>query len=444
MTKQVLYTIKLHLNVLEKVDFDKYITDRFPNTPLENVMFRECNAIEFKKLYKSIIKRFEALIYSDIAIMLPIYYYYFNSSSGSYNIITIIKDLKDRLIGKDYNENIFDSVNKVFDYCIQFGSWDKRLIYKPSFSQENIDSIVEEIQLIQTKLNQENEQLKGLLSEYSKSKNYLDNKINQASEFYDTIKEKAKSATDNDSLILSYLSSSEANKNTIETLKTNIANSEQKISNNIEDYRKQFEEVITQNKRSLSLIKEAEELQKKILSQKDTVENLIGAAADGSLGTHFKERKEQIRENVYIFLKIILASLVATCAWVWFVFKDFDSNSSDWVHFVINVLRTLPAWFLVWWLIDRYTKERKLQEEYAFKSAIAMTMREHSKLLKDTDSGDVDKRDSQQIMLLKALENIYRNPDTRQDKEKDNLTPKNVEGFLSKITELIKEFRLKN
>ena len=154
MTKQELDTIKLHLNELEKIDFDKYITERFPNSPLENVMFRECNAIEFKKLYKSIIKRFEALIYSDIAIMLPIYYYYFNSSSGSYNIITIIKDLKDRLIGKDYNENIFDSVNKVFDYCIQFGSWDKRLIYKPSFSQENIDSIVEEIQLIQTNLYQ--------------------------------------------------------------------------------------------------------------------------------------------------------------------------------------------------------------------------------------------------------------------------------------------------
>lgn len=444
MTKQELDTIKLHLNELEKVDFDKYITDRFPNTPLENVMFRECNAIEFKKLYKSIIKRFEALIYSDIAIMLPIYYYYFNSSSGSYNIITIIKDLKDRLIGEDYNENIFDSVNKVFEYCIQFGSWDKRLIYKPSFSQENIDSIVEEIQLIQTKLNQENEQLKGLLSEYSKSKDDLDNKINQASEFYNTIKDKAKSATDNDSLILSYLSSSEANKNTIETLKTNIANSEQKISNNIEDYRKQFEEVITQNKRSLSLIKEAEELQKKILSQKDTVETLIGAAADGSLGTHFKERKNQIQMNVITFTVLVIASLVATTVWVCIIFYGFDINNSDWVHFVINVLRTSPAWFLVWWLISRYSKERKLQEEYAFKSAIAMTMREHSKLLKNTDSGDVDKRDSQQIMLLKALENIYRNPDTRQDKEKDNLTPKNVEGFLSKLTELIKEFRFKN
>ena len=440
MTKQELETIKDYLNELVKFDFDKYITDHFPNTPLANIMFRECNAIEFKKLYKSIIKRFETLIYSDIAIMLPIHY---SCNESLYNIVEVIEDLKNYL-KRENNEYIFDEIEKVFNYYIQFGNWDKNLIYKPSFSQENIEKLADEIQLIQTKLNQENEQLKGLMNVYSELKKELDDKLAQANEFYKTIKQKSKSATDNDSLILSYLSSAEANKNTIETLKTNIANSEQKISNNIEDYRKQFEEVIANNTESLSLFKQAEELQKKILSQKDTVENLIGAAADGSLGTHFKERKNQIQMNVITFTVLVIASLVATTVWVCIIFYGFDINNSDWVHFVINVLRTSPAWFLVWWLISRYTKERKLQEEYAFKSAIAMTMREHSKLLKNTDSGDVDKRDSQQIMLLKALENIYKNPDTRQDKEKDNLTPKNVEGILSKLTELIKEFRFKN
>ena len=73
-----------------------------------------------------------------------------------------------------------------------------------------------------------------------------------------------------------------------------------------------------------------------------------------------------------------------------------------------------------------------------------MTMREHSKLLKATDSGELDKRDSQQIMLLKALDNIYSPPDTKQNKEGDNINPKNVEGFISKLTELIKEFRIRS
>ena len=36
---------------------------------------------------------------------------------------------------------------------------------------------------------------------------------------------------------------------------------------------------------------------------------------------------------------------------VFIVFYGFDINNSDWVHFVINILRTSPAWFLVWWLL---------------------------------------------------------------------------------------------
>lgn len=440
MTKQELETIKDYLNELVKFDFDKYITYHFPNTELGNVMFRECNAIEFKKLYKSIIKRFETLIHSDIAIMLPTHY---SCNKSFYDIVDVIEDLNNYL-KRENNESIFDEIEKVFNYYVQFGNWDKNLIYKPSFSQEDIDNLAGETQLIQTKLNQENEQLEELINVYSELKKELDNKLVQSNDCYKTIKQKSKTATENDATIRSYLESSQANKNTIETLKTNITNLEQKISDNIEDYRKRFEEVITQNTRSLSLIKEAEELQSEILSQRDTVENLIGAAADGSLGTHFKKRKNQIRTNVFILIVLVILSLVFTICWVNKVFSGFDINNYDWVHFVINVLRTLPAWFLVWWLIDRYTKERKLQEEYAFKSAIAMTMREHSKLLKDTDSGDIDKRDSQQIMLLKALENIYRSPDINQNKEKNSLTPKNLEGFLSKLTELIKEFRFKN
>lgn len=440
MTIEDLNNIKLYIGKIEDFKIDQYIIGKFPDTPLENVMFGNYNSLEFKKIYKNIINRFEALMQSNMALMLPTSYY--TNGSGN-NIVGVLRDLVNSISDKN-NQGIFNGVRYIFEYCIQFGNWEKNITYKPEISQEKVEALVGEIELIQTKLEQENNKLIRLIEEYSKSKNELDYKITQATEFYNTIKEKAKNANEYDTSIRSYLSSSEANKNTIETLKTNIATLEQKITKNIEDYKKQFEDVVTQNTRSLSLIKEAEELQKKILSQKQEVENLIGAAADGSLGTHFRERKNQIQMNVITFIVLVIASLIATAVWVFIVFYGFDINNSDWVHFVINILRTSPAWFLVWWLISRYSKERKLQEEYAFKSAIAMTMREHSKLLKDTDNGELDKRDSQQIMLLKALDNIYSPPDIKQSKEGDNISPKNVEGFISKLTELIKEFRIKN
>jgi hypothetical protein len=440
MNVQELNNIKLYIGQIEDFDIDQYIIDNFPDPPLENVMFGDYNSLEFKKIYKSVINRFKALIQSNMVLMLPTSY--FPNGSGN-NIIGVLRDLVSYISNKN-NQGIFNGVRYIFEYCIQFGNWERNITYKPKISQKNIENLAGEIELIQKKLEQENNKLIHLIEEYSKSKNELDYKIIQTTEFYDTIKDKAKNANEYDTSIRSYLSSSEANKNTIETLKTNIATLEQKIAENIEDYKKRFDDVITQNERSLKLIKEADDLQKKILSQKQEVENLIGAAADGSLGTHFRERKNQIQNNVITFGVLAVVFFNLTCLLVFMIFKGFDINNSDWVHFVINILRTSPAWFLVWWLISRYSKERKLQEEYAFKSAIAMTMREHSKLLKATDSGELDKRDSQQIMLLKALDNIYSPPDTKQNKEGDNINPKNVEGFISKLTELIKEFRIRS
>lgn len=440
MTIQELERIKSYVREIRYFDIDQYIIGKFPDTPLENVMFGDYNSLEFKKIYKSVINRFKALIQSNMVLMLPTSY--FPNGSGN-NIIGVLRDLVSYISNKN-NQGIFNGIRYIFEYCIQFGNWERNITYKPKISQENIESLAGEIELVQTKLEQENNKLIRLIEEYSKSKSDLDDKIIQATEFYNTIKDKAKNANEYDISIRSYLSSSEANKNTIETLKTNIATLEQKITENIEDYKKRFEDVVNQNTRSLSLIREAEDLQKNILSQKQEVENLIGAAADGSLGTHFRERKNQIQKNVITFGVLSIASLIATTELVRRMFYGFDINNSDWIHFVINVLRTSPAWFLVWWLIRMYSKERKLQEEYAFKSAMAMTMREHSKLLKATDSGEVDKRDSQQIMLLKALDNIYSPPDTKQSKEGDNINPKNVEGFISKLTELIKEFRIRS
>ena len=412
MNVQELNNIKLYIGQIEDFDIDQYIIDNFPDTPLENVMFGDYNSLEFKKIYENIINRFKALIGSNMVLMLPTSYL----SNGSGNdIVGVLKNLV-RSISDKENQGIFNGIRYIFEYCIQFGNWERNITYKPKISQENIESLAGEIELVQTKLEQENNKLIRLIEEYSKSKSDLDNKIIQATEFYDTIKDKAKNANEYDISIRSYLSSSEANKNTIETLKTNIATLEQKITENIEDYKKRFEDVVNQNTRSLSLIREAEDLQKNILSQKQEVENLIGAAADGSLGTHFRERKNQIQKNVITFGVLAVVFFNLTCLLVFMIFKGFDINNSDWVHFVINILRTSPAWFLVWWLISRYSKERKLQEEYAFKSAIAMTMREHSKLLKATDSGDVDNRDSQQIMLLRAMDNIYSPPDTKQRK----------------------------
>nr|DAW60040.1 MAG TPA: hypothetical protein [Caudoviricetes sp.] len=183
MNVQELNNIKLYIGQIEDFDIDQYIIDNFPDPPLENVMFGDYNSLEFKKIYKSVINRFKALIQSNMVLMLPTSY--FPNGSGN-NIIGVLRDLVSYISNKN-NQGIFNGVRYIFEYCIQFGNWERNITYKPKISQKNIENLAGEIELIQKKLEQENNKLIHLIEEYSKSKNELDYKIIQTTEFYDTI-----------------------------------------------------------------------------------------------------------------------------------------------------------------------------------------------------------------------------------------------------------------
>lgn len=172
-----------------------------------------------------------------------------------------------------------------------------------------------------------------------------------------------------------------------------------------------------------------------ILAKEKEINRLLGQANDGSLGAKFHERQEKIQNYSYIFMALVIVALGATSWWTFRVFKTYIVQ--DWMTFGMNMIRTFPAWFLVWWLIGRYTSERKLQEEYAFKAAVAMSMRNHSELLNDSDKGNQEERATRQIMLQRALENIYKNPNS---KEKGlTISSKSVNDSLKQLIEIIKK-----
>ena len=60
---------------------------------------------------------------------------------------------------------------------------------------------------------------------------------------------------------------------------------------------------------------------------------------------------------------------------------------------------------LVGFVFNQYGKERNLQEEYAFKSAIAMTLTSYSQMLSE-DDGDIKTKSSKQEMLLKSIKKL--------------------------------------
>ena len=65
-------------------------------------------------------------------------------------------------------------------------------------------------------------------------------------------------------------------------------------------------------------------------------------------------------------------------------------------------MKSSPFFFLLYYCIAQYNKERNFQEEYAFKSAAALTIKAYADILKDDKNKDE--------LVLKAVYGIYRSP----------------------------------
>lgn len=128
---------------------------------------------------------------------------------------------------------------------------------------------------------------------------------------------------------------------------------------------------------------------------------------------------------------------ILSIVWVYLVFTNFSSDlGMPWVNLVVNAVKTSPAWLLVEFCIAQYKKEREYQEQYAFKSAVAMTITSYSDMLSDNKHDEISIKER---LLLQAVNNIYEKPTIVQ--EKKNITEKFLEqakGLLSSAVDLVK------
>ncbi|AMM53010.1 hypothetical protein TH61_16340 [Rufibacter sp. DG15C] len=138
------------------------------------------------------------------------------------------------------------------------------------------------------------------------------------------------------------------------------------------------------------------------------LDNLIGREVGASLFETFKQRKTELFKPLELWRYAVGAvGLLAVLA-IFAVFTNFFGLSGTsnpiltWEAIFVNTLKTLPFFFLLYYTISQYNKERNFQEEYAFKSAVALTIKAYSDVLKDDTNKDA--------LILKAVYGVYRSP----------------------------------
>jgi hypothetical protein len=132
---------------------------------------------------------------------------------------------------------------------------------------------------------------------------------------------------------------------------------------------------------------------------------------------------------------------ILSIVWVIIVFTSLRvSLGNEYLNLAVNILKTTPAFILLGFVFSQYTKERNLQEEYAFKASVAMTLTAYSNMLENVD---LPENKSRQDMLTSSIELLYKQPKIHSEKQNNllSLNAKNLNEAVKKFTDLIKEVK---
>ena len=130
------------------------------------------------------------------------------------------------------------------------------------------------------------------------------------------------------------------------------------------------------------------------------------------------QRKKSLTKTQGWWLSGLIVSIIVLICFSWHlvdVLQHIDVTKSNWwIDILLKASLSLPVLYLVAFLTDRYTKERRLIEEYAFKSTLSLSLKPYFDMVSSRKLDAVE-----QEFLIKAIENIFATPTDKVYKTKE-------------------------
>lgn len=273
----------------------------------------------------------------------------------------------------------------------------------------------------------------------------------QISEFFDRSRQEASILTSNtqsSKTLLAEIKGVQGNVNTINDSVTNInnqcsdllqkLNALQENAANIQvDLQKKNEQIETTRKAVDNAVQNEAETVKQVyaetLEAENKVKELMSYISDGTLAHSFNQRKTDVRKASYIWLGLGVLASIALVVLILILFTSSKMDMTNlWADIVMKTLKTFPIACMVVYFFKEYSKERALTEEYAFREAVAITLKAY------LDQLEGEKDENKRTLLLQTVEKLYTKPafSTKEEpsikfKTKDfvDLADKLVEGI---------------
>lgn len=439
------------LEAIKSTDIEQLLIAAYPTeTDFSKINISKYSAAKFLFLFNKMVSQLEEELENGLGFLLPFNENYSNDF-GAVNLQSDLSNIHSYLISSQFT-TIEPILDRLIHYQIKNGFWNKSEVKSHPVELEELKK-----QKILINLNQK--ALDKNLIDYNGLKSNLEKTISDFNVFVDEKKLELTQITNLLSTANAQLTeintivSNATNKDTeIDGILKNIKDKVTTVSESITEYETEFTAIKKDNSTlklelETAIAKALEDLKKSkegiefIESNREEIIRLTGMAADGSLGSKFDQRQEKLEKGLTFWKWAVPVMSLITLIWIVVVFTCLSPHfENQWLNILINIIKTSPVFVLLGFVFSQYKKERNLQEEYAFKSAVAMTLTAYSEMLSNADNDD---NNSRQQMLLKSIELVYNQPQIHPVKNETlfSFNTKDLKETVSTLTDALKNIK---
>ncbi len=430
MNQSQIDQVKGHIDNYFSIDLSGVLASTYSeSTDLNDVKIGEYSAKEFLNMSNKVFSQFREELNASYIKALP-FQYNFHNEYGNANLH---QDLENYLA--QVNVNNFPAaivhLNRLIHYQAINGFWEKskRKYFKASESslleeKERIDLASKHLQKVSEDLNKfiveiglQKEDLSNFTLTKKKELTEIESLLVASRQHNSEITNLHTSAISLVEKINSLLEVTDQKKEESEELLLEARNSSKELLEIIKSYstdiknqnkNKNYSNLVAAFNKKLQFVEDKKEY---FEGRNQYLDDLIGREVGVSLFETFKQRKNELAPSVTFWKWSVPIMAIATIAWIFFLFGNGDISEISIEVFAINSLKTIPALFLLLFSISQYTKERHFQEEYAFKSAVALTVNAYADQLNEVANKDK--------LIMDSVNEIYKTPiDQPKHKEK--------------------------
>ena len=427
--------IKQAVNKYFELKIDELIVSAYPEVTGNQKIMGEYGVQEVLYFSNKIMDNFREALNSRDFMTFPTQYQ-LNNEYGSGELVADINGLISCFENRRGAKTL-TFLHKLIGYQVQHGLWHLNENTPVMHSIEDIQRAKDAIKITDRQIEQSLKKIKqtqeeseklhanaqGLLGQFNAHLNEIEALLVQSRKLVGVIGEESSKGTATLEKIYSFLSLSNEKKEEIDRVYKLSIESLEKVKVVFDEYDTEasfnIENFEKKNLDFKSKLEFVDHHYEKFEERNKYLNDLIGREVGASLFETFKQRKNELNSSIKFWRFAVPLAALLTVYWIYALFGNGDPAVMPWTVIVINSLKALPAVGVLLFSISQYTKERNFQEEYAFKSAVALTVNSYADQLTNSDNRDK--------LILTSVGSIYKSPlTTRQGRQKDRQSLKDA------------------